>query len=198
LSSIIYLIPVQEVPEDVLQRLLKDLDVLEFSPIRSSLIVTILQARWTEYLSTHEGINDESFQRIVYQPLLPYFDPSTISSQTWQNVQRYLYPALSVLTSPSGRGFLAYLEALPAELRFDDDAMFECWITIASAAVQSKQLGIRSVDQERLKQAIRHADFSIRLKAFLIYSQNEDILEARSVAGIKAAFEYNAALHIVG
>jgi hypothetical protein len=138
------------------------------------------------------------FHQIVYQPLLPIFDPSSVSTQIWQNVQRYLYPALAALPSPEGRGFLAYLESLPSELRFDEDAMFECWITIASVAVSSKQLGIRSVDPERMKKAIWHEDFSIRLKAFAIYTQNEDLLEARSVAGIQACFAYNAALHVVG
>ena len=76
--------------------------------------------------------------------------------------------------------------------------MYECWITIASSAVSAKQLGIRSIDPDRMKQAIWHEDFSIRLKAFAIYTQNEDILEARSVAGIKTCFAYNAALHVVG
>jgi hypothetical protein len=197
LSAIIPSVPVGEVPEDLLQRLLADLDSVEFSPIRCTLIVEILQARWNDHIRNHES-TEESFQQIVYQPLLPVFDPSTISAQTWQNVQRYLYPALASLPSPNGRGFLAYLESLPANLRFDEDAMYECWITIASAAVSSKQLGIRSIDSERMKQAIWHEDFSIRLKAFAIYTQNEDILEARSVAGVKACFAYNAALHVVG
>jgi hypothetical protein len=181
----------------VLQRLLKDLDLAEFSPIRSTLIIETLQARWKDYVRTHEA-TEEAFQLIVYQPLLPSFDPSTITPQAWQNVQRYLYPVLAAIQSPSSRGFLSYLESLPTELRFDEDAMFESWITIASAAVQSKQLGIRSIDPERMKQAIWYEDFSIRLKAFAIYSQNEDLLEARSVAGIKACFRYNAALHVVG
>jgi hypothetical protein len=197
LSAIIPSIPVGEVPGDLLQRLLADLDLVEFSPIRCTLIIEILQARWNDHIRKHES-TEESFQQIVYQPLLPVFDPSTISAQTWQNVQRYLYPALTSLSSPEGRGFLAYLELLPANLRFDEDAMYECWITIASAAVSAKQLGIRSIDPERMKQAIWHEDFSIRLKAFAIHTQNEDILEARSVAGIKACFAYNAALHVVG
>jgi hypothetical protein len=197
LSAIIPSIPVGEVPEDLLQRLLADLDSVEFSPIRCTLIVEILQARWNEHIRKHES-TEESFQQIVYQPLLPIFDPSTVSAQTWQNVQRYLYPALASLPSPNGRAFLAYLESLPSNLRFDEDAMYECWITIASAAVSSKQLGIRSIDSERMKQAIWHEDFSIRLKAFAIYTQNEDLLDPRSVAGIKASFAYNAALHVVG
>jgi len=197
LSALIPSIPVGEVPEDLLQRLLTDLDSVEFSPIRCTLIVEILQARWNDHVRKHES-TEESFQQVVYQPLLPVFDPSTVSAQTWQNVQRYLYPALASLPSPDGRGFLTYLKALPATLRFDEDAMYECWITIASAAVSAKQLGIRSIDPERMKQAIWHEDFSIRLKAFAIYTQNKDILEARSVAGIKACFTYNAALHVVG
>jgi hypothetical protein len=197
LSSIISSIPVGEVPQDLLERLLKDLDLVEFSPIRCTLIVEILQTRWKDYVRS-EGPTEAKFQQIVYQPLLPSFDPSTVSSQTWQNVQRYLYPTLSSVSSSSGRGFLAYLESLPTELRFDEDAMFECWITITAAAVQSKQLGIRSVNQEKMKQAIWHADFSIRLKAFSIYTQNEDLLDERSVTGIKASFVYNAALHVVG
>jgi hypothetical protein len=173
------------------------LDLAEFSPIRCTLIVEILRARWNDHTRNND-ITEETFQIIVYQPLLPIFDPSSVSTQTWQNVQRYLYPALAALPSPEGRGFLAYLESLPSELRFDEDAMFECWITIASAAVSSKQLGIRSVDPERMKTAIWHEDFSIRLKAFAIYTQNEDLLEARSVAGVQACFAYNAALHVVG
>lgn len=197
LSAIIASIPVQEVPEDLLRTLLKDLDSVEFSPIRCTLIVEILQARWNNYTRSNEA-TEVKFQETVYQPLLAIFDPSTVSAQTWQNVQRYLYPALASIPSPSGRGFLSYLQSLPANLRFDEDAMYECWITIASAAVSSKQLGIRSIDPERMKQAIWHEDFSIRLKAFAIYSQNEDLLEARSVAGIKACFAYNAALHLVG
>jgi hypothetical protein len=197
LSSIIAAIPTREVPEEMLRRLLKDLDLAEFSPIRSTLIVETLQARWKDYIRTREA-SEEAFQEIVYQPLLSSFDPSTITPQAWQNVQRYLYPALAALQSPDGGGFLSYLESLPKEVRFDEDAMFECWITIASAAVQSKQLGIRSIDPERMMQAIWHEDFSIRLKAFAIYTQNEDLLEARSVAGIKACFAYNAALHVVG
>jgi hypothetical protein len=197
LSAIIPSIPVGEVPDDLLQRLLADLDLVEFSPIRCTLIVELLRARWNDHIRNKEP-TEGMFQQIVYQPLLPIFDPSTVSPQTWQNVQRYLYPALASLSSPDGRGFLAYLESLPADLRFDEDAMYECWITIASAAVSSKQLGIRSIDSERMKQAIWHEDFSIRLKAFAIYTQNEDILEVRSVAGIKACFAYNAALHVVG
>jgi len=197
LSSIIASVPVREVPQDLLERLLKDLDLVEFSPIRCSLVVEILQSRWSEYIRAEQP-TEEEFQQIVYQPLLPSFDPSTASAQTWQNVQRYLYPTLSSVSSPSGRGFLAYLETLPAELHFDEDAMFECWITITAAAVQSKQLGIRSLNQEKMKQAIWHADFSIRLKAFSIYTQNEDLLDESSVKGIKASFVYNAALHVVG
>ena len=197
LSAIILSVPVGEVPEDLLPRLLADLDSVEYSPIRCTLIVEILQARWNDHIRNHEP-TEESFQQIVYQPLLPVFDPSTISSQTWQNVQRYLYPALTSIPSPDGHGFLAYLESLPANLRFDEDAMYECWITIASSAVSAKQLGIRSIDSDRMKQAIWHEDFSIRLKAFAIYTQNEDILEARSVDAIKACFAYNAALHVVG
>jgi hypothetical protein len=197
LSAIIPSIPVGEVPEDLLQRLLADLDSVEFSPIRCTLIVEILHARWNDHIRNHAS-TEESFQQIVYQPLLPVFDPSTISAQTWQNVQRYLYPALASLPSPNGRGFLAYLESLPSNLRFGEDAMYECWITISSAAVSSKQLGIRSIDPERMNQAIWHEDFSIRLKAFSIYTQNEDILDTRSVAGVKACFAYNAALHVVG
>ena len=197
LSSIIACIPTRELPGDLLQRLLKDLELPEFSPLRCTLIVEILRLTWNDN-TRHDDATEAIFQRIVYQPLLPVFDPSAVSAQTWQNVQRYLYPALSSIQSPTGRGFLAYLESLPANLRFKEDAMFECWITIVSAAVQSKQLGIRGVDSERIKQAIWHEDFSIRLKAFAIYTQNEDLLAPRAVAGIKAAFVYNAALHVVG
>jgi hypothetical protein len=197
MSALVPAIPTNEVSDDVLHNLLDDLDVLEFAPIRATLIVEIVQARWKDHARQHGG-NELEFHRIVYDPILPSFDPSTISANTWQNVQRYLYPALSSLKSPSGRGFLQYIETLPVEHAFDADARLECWITIAAAGVQSKQLGMRSLDETRMKQAIFHADASVRLKAFIVYSQNEDILCERAVAGIKASFRYNAALSGTG
>jgi hypothetical protein len=194
MNALVSSMPTREVSDEVLRRLLGELDVLEFAPIRATLIVEILQSRWKEHTRLHEG-TQYNFDRVVYEPLLPSFDPSTVSAQTWQNVQRYLYPALASLKSPSGRGFLHYLESLPAEHAFTNDARLECWITIAAAAVQSKQIGIRSLDEGRLRQAIYHADASVRLKAFIVYSQNEDILCDRAVEGVKASFEYNSALH---
>lgn len=199
LSTIIPAVPLEEIPKNLLERLMSDMEVSENIAIRSTFIVEILKARWSKLRPAGDGEgSDEEFNRNVYQPLLPLFDPSSTSSHTWQNVQRYLYPALSSVKSPSGKGFLQYLESLPADGPLGEDSLFECWVTIASATVQARTLGIRDVDEKRLAQAIRHANADVRLKAFLICSQNEDLLCEKGIAGLKVGFAYNASLAGVG
>jgi hypothetical protein len=186
-------ISLDEVPKSLLDKLKDDMEVSENIAIRSTLITEILKARWSKSHPTVEE-SDIDFHRTVYEPLLPLFDPSSTSLHTWQNVQRYLYPALSSIRSPSGRGFLQYLESLPAGGPLGDESLFECWVTIASASVQARTLGIRDVDEKRLNQAIGHANAGVRLKAFIICSQNEDLLCEKGIAGLKAGYIYNASL----
>lgn len=194
LANILPAIPIGEVPDNVFHKLLQEMDVSDNIAIRSTVIVEILKARWSAHIASDDG-TEQDFHRIMYRPVLSLFNPSTASSQTWQNVQRYLYPALSTVKSPSGRGFLHYLETLPSDSAFPIDAQLECWVSIASAAVQAKTLGIRDIDETRLSQAACHASATVRLKAFIICSQNEDLLYEKNIKALKSAFEYNSSLH---
>lgn len=193
LSTIIHAIPVEDIPNDLLEKLLGSMEVTENIPIRSTLVVEILKSRWANQNRLHQGTVKEFYQT-VYEPLLPLFDPSSSSPQTWQNVQRYLYPILGSIQSPSGKGFLQYLEQLPADGPLGQEAVFECWVTIASAAVSARTLGIREIDEGRLHQAMVHSNADVRLKAFLICSQNEDLFHQKGIAGLKAGYKYNDSL----
>lgn len=194
LANILPSIPIGEVPNELLEKLLHGMDVSDNIAIRSTVIVEILKARWAASIAAGAG-SEQDYQRIIYQPILPLFNPASSSPTSWQNVQRHLYPVLSTVKSPSGRGFLHYLETLPVDAALEGDAQLECWVSIASASVQDKTLGIRDVDQTRLSQAATHANPGVRLKAFAICAQNEDMFYEKNVRALKSAFPPNSSLH---
>ena len=196
LASLMPAIPVEEVSSTLLEKLTADMEISENVAIRSSLIIEILTVRWTKKRQSEN--TDKAFHQTVYEPLLPLFQDPSPSSNTWQNVQRYLYPKLGSIRSPTGTVFLQYLESLQHGGVLSQTAIFKCWVTIASANVQNRTLGIREIDQKRLAQATSHAEAGVRLKAFQICSQNEDLFCQKGIDGLKAGFVYNSNLATVG
>lgn len=212
LDNLVGAVPLEELPGSLLETLMEDMDMSENIALRASLIRHILYHEWCYETLGTTGTAKE-FRRIVLDPIARLFDPSSGSPKQWQNVQRYLYPQLmtmdGIIQGSMPEIILDYLDPMwdekdvaPARrAKFSSqDAGLECWTAITAAAIQSRRMGIKDVDNVNLRVASEHANSNVRLKAFQIATQNDDLLcgDERIGATIARLYIRNGELHGTG
>lgn len=169
-------VPADQIPANLLDRLLVDLPVAENANVRCATIASLLARRRTTV-----GGSDAAKDKVMVSPLLPLLAEDDDGTAVL-NVRRYLLDPLCKLQRTC---FPVLLEMLSGE------QYSAAWITVASFGVSTGLMGISGLPLDRLNNALVHEDPRIRILAFALVSTNKSVLELNVMELVKQSLEWN-------
>lgn len=175
-------IPDDAFPDDLLQRLLADLDEADAATQRCNAIVAVLARRRT-------GLPPAEAETTMLAPLIPYLG----REESVLTMSRYLLPSLFKVYRYAFEPLLALLDEAAAS-----DAYFGPWVTAASYGIGAGYISLDGLPEARLREAVTHADSAIRIMAFELLGLSRAVVEPRVMELIKHALVINTVLPTAG
>lgn len=175
--------PDEVVPADLLPRLLADLDEADAATQRCNAIVAVLGRR-------RAGVAEEERDRVMLEPLIPHLG----GEESVLLMSRYLLPALFKVHRHSFDALLALLDAEAAK----KDNYFGAWVATASYGVSSGYISLTGLPEDRLREAISHADIAIRVMAFELLAHSRSVFEPSVMELVKHALVINTMIPTAG
>jgi hypothetical protein len=175
LSIMMDSVPLETIPENLLNQLLADFRNIDAANIRCDVIATILSRR-RDTLSGHDA------DKIMLRPLLPTLAEDD-EGEGIKTLSRYLLPSL-LKRRPSA--FPVLLDLLRSE-----DKYFPAWISVASYGVSSGIIGIEGVPAKQLQEALEHEDSRMRILGFELVAMNKTVLTPHVMDLVKTSLKWN-------
>ncbi|BEI84050.1 hypothetical protein CcaverHIS002_0406540 [Cutaneotrichosporon cavernicola] len=168
-------VPDSAVPNDLLPRLLADVDEVDAASQRCAAVVALLARE-----SSNEG---------WLAPLIPYLG----GEASVTTLSRYLLPALTKVYRSAYEPLLTLLEAAAV-----DDRYFGPWVATASFGVSSGFITLEGLPQTRLEEGISHADLGVRVMAFELLAHSRAVFTPRVMGLVKHALVINTVVPTAG
>lgn len=192
------------IPVNILDDMLHDLDSMDSSSLRCSIIVKLLPRR----RGTVPSDVEETKERYRLEKLIPYFDSSR-PPMTLTNLTRYLLPMLFKAHPSSAKELLQILGHPVRKPSVPDsdskrirspsqDKTFSSWVSVASLAVSLGHVDIEDLPELDLSEAVAHEDPDVRLRAFHLLAGVKDLLRPRTMDLTKESMRWNATLPSAG
>lgn len=184
LGHLIDAAPETNLPDDLLDRLLVDVTKADgVSSARGVLIAKVLGRRG-------KGLSGSEADRAMLHPLLPKL--ITEDADDVLIVSRYLLPPLSAERPSILTALLSLLDEAAGDGKADE--CFAAWIMVAAFGVQSGLVALKSLDPNRLQEALHHDSYRLRIMAFELVSGSKDLLEPDVIELVKQGFQWNEGL----
>jgi hypothetical protein len=168
-------VPDSAVPEDLLPRLMENMDEADAASQRCAAIVALLSRRKGE-----EG---------WLAPLVPHLG----KEESVVTLSRYLLPALTKVHRDAYDPLLSLLDKAAEEDRY-----FGPWVSTASYGMSSGFIALEGLPQSRLEEGISHSDLSVRIMAFELLAHSRAVFDPRVMGLVKKALVINTVVPTAG
>jgi hypothetical protein len=176
-------IPLAEVPEVLLERLVKEMYAIDLGNLRGPIISQLI------IRNLEEAANAEKEQRILGS-LFPLFSP-TAPATTMTNVHRYLLPPLFAARPSIIHSLLLMLGGGESGRSAD---YFAAWTSVASLGVSVGHITVTELPEQDVQNAMVHSDPDVRLKAFQLITGSKDLLDERTETLVRKSLLWNRVL----
>ena len=156
-------IPPESVPPVLTERLLDQMHILDGANLRGSILANII------LLTSGPQDGDSERGTAGLRSVLHLFDTDQ-SSNTLLNVTRYFLPPLFTGWTSAASSLLKLLEDPSSGDRFP------AWVSVASLGVSLGYLDVADLPPHALRQAITHADVSVRIRALQLLVGSKKLL----------------------
>ena len=178
-------IPSEDIPVDLLRRLLDEMHVTDSASIRCNIVASLM-------LRQHRSLDhgNPNKAETFFSPIVPLFSPDR-PANTLLGLTRYLLPTLFATRPQAIPSLLSLLAQSTA-------TSFAAWVSVAFLAVSSGHLAITDLPTLALQDAIAHADIDVRIRAFQLLVNTRDLLAPQVTQLIQQSMEYSCVLPSAG